>query len=303
MQAQATFDELRTFWRNAYEQLVVPDASTPFGSVLETWCGSVLARDSGGSKTVEALFSRKAPEPFFGRWANPAGQLCLQDKTVVVLINPGNGIDIEHYTDPKISTIGRPFWSILKEFYTTGAVSHGDTNHWLPYKPGLRNQDFDYRVDGKFFAWGWWEAQWQNMLTAIGQDPGQDPEATFVTLELFAYSSSTANKLNAHAVEGLHSSRLASRFIVELLRSSENRPRGVILVNKTDIWRELLKANEFDLVESPVLDQAGRPRAHFIHDCSSGRPTDVPAVVLSSAQQMKFPRSGNGAEEIFARWR
>src|SRR5438270_706638 len=132
MRAQATFQELRDFWRDAYSRLNIETADVE--SVLKSWVTDVLTDDGLAiDSPIRNLFSFKPPEPYFGRWIADDGRLLVEGKTVVALINPGDGITYAQCADPNISLAGRPHWQLLKEFYTTGAVIHERTPHYLLY--------------------------------------------------------------------------------------------------------------------------------------------------------------------------
>lgn len=303
MTAHDTFSELRNFWHDAYLLLHVPFAPKghPSASVVEgalrAWVDDVLTRDGVcRASPLRTVFSAKPPEPFFGRWLDEDGQLDVRGKTVVALINPGNGITFEQSSDPDISIVGRPHWHMLKEFYTTGAVLHGGVRHALPYKRDLANPTYSYRAGTKHFGWGWWRGQWRNMLAAIGD--ARTEEDAFVTLELFAYSSTTANELSSDTVTSLKSSQLAAQLISDLLEIRDNAPGRIVLVNKRAIWEPLLASRGTILREMSPRNRAGLPKAYRAYHGS--QPTTVPLVVLHQAQKMKFPCPGADAARIFA---
>jgi hypothetical protein len=183
---------------------------------------------------------------------------------------------------------------LLKEFYTTGAIRHDGKSHRLLYTRKLRNPAYNYRAGTKHFAWGWWSSQWENMLRAIGET---DEDDSFLTLELFAYSSPNANDLNSNIVDALLSSRLIVRLIVDLIQDESARPRRIILVNKRSIWEPLLGQYGFNFIPMKPQNSRGNPKAYRIH--FKGRPTQVPVILLQQAQKMKFPTPDNGAREIF----
>lgn len=289
-----TFMALRDFWRDAYMRLDITSPSDA-ESVLKDWVSSVLTNDGLAlDSPLRRIFSAKPPEPFFGKWIDAGGNLALHGKTVVVLINPGDGISYEQCVDKRISNVGRAHWELLKEFYTTGVIAGRTKAHHLFYSRALRNTDYDYTVNGRAFAWGWWVSQWDNMLRAVG---GNDEGEVFVTLELIAYSTKTANELTLETVKALQSSHLVCSLIIDLLSMVDGSPRQIVLVNKRDIWRDILSAHGYHLVAYPLVDSRGNPRAYRLH--GSQGPTSVPLVVLSGAQGMKFPTPYSGAPLVF----
>ncbi len=293
MSAQSTFQELRDFWCYAYWALNIETADVE--PILKSWVSSVLTKDGVGiDSPIRDLFSFKPPEPFFGHWVTDDGSLSVENKTIVALINPGDGITYTQCADPDISLACRPHWQLLKEFYTTGAVTHEQTLHRLLYTRKLLNPKYNYRSGTKQFAWGWWRSQWENMLRAIGET---DEDNTLLTLELFAYSSPNANDLNSNIVEALHSSQLAARLIVDLIQDKLARPRRIILVNKLAIWQPLLRHHGYEFMPLAPQSRKGTPKAYRAY--FNGQPTQVPVILLHQAQQMKFPTPDNGAREIF----
>lgn len=296
MSARSTFAELRKFWRAAYSALDVESGDAAgVEAALKEWVSKVLAADSAPpGSPARSLFSYKPPEPYFGRWADEGGGLALEGKTVVALINPGDGITYAQCANPDISLARRPHWQLLKEFYTTGAVACGGALHHLPYTRKLLNPDYDYRSGTKLFGWGWWRGQWENMLRSLGEE---DEEEAFVTIELFAYSSPNANLLTSETVESLCSSRMAARLIADLIEDKEAQPRRIVLVNKLAIWGPLLGRRGYEFAPVGPRNRRGAPKAYRAH--AGGRPTRVPVVLLHQAQQMKFPTVQGGAGAIF----
>jgi|GEM_PF-6194514 len=293
MAVRSTFEELREFWRCAYSALNIETADVE--PILTNWVSNVLTDDGVSIDShIRKRFSFKPPEPFFGHWVSDDGNLSVANKTIVALINPGDGITYKQCADPAISLAGRPHWQLLKEFYTTGAVTHGQTLHRLPYTRKLRNPEYNYRSGTKQFAWGWWCGQWENMLRAIGET---DEDNSFLTLELFAYSSPNANNLDSDTVEALRSSRLAARLIVDLIQDESAQPRRIVLVNKLAIWEPLLQRHGYEFLPLPPRNHKGIPKAYRAY--FNDRPTQVPVILLHQAQQMKFPTLDNGAREIF----
>jgi len=183
---------------------------------------------------------------------------------------------------------------LLKEFYTTGAISHGGKLHRLLYTRKLRNLAYNYRSGSRQFAWGWWGSQWENMLRAIDES---DEDESFLTLELFAYSSPNANSLNSNTVDALHSSQLAARLIMALIQDESARPRRIVLVNKRSIWEPLLRGYGYQLIPLKPQNSKGNPKAYRAY--FNEQPTQVPVILLEQAQKMKFPKPDNGAREIF----
>ncbi|WP_129346580.1 hypothetical protein [Sorangium cellulosum] len=119
-----TFEELRSFWREAYASLN-PQPHQQLQPALEQWASSVLTADGAPpGSPIRSLFSLKPPEPFFGKWRTDERRFGVDGKTIVVLINPGDGIGFAHCATPEISMVGRPHWALLKEFYTTGSIVH-----------------------------------------------------------------------------------------------------------------------------------------------------------------------------------
>jgi len=293
IKAQNSFEELCEFWRTAYSTLDTEAADIE--STLKNWVTRILTDDGSSLESpIRSLFSFKPPEPFFGHWRADNGNLLVGKKTIVALINPGDGITYAQCADPDISLVGRPHWQLLKEFYTTGAVSHGGELHRLLYTRKLQNLAYNYRSGTRRqFAWGWWGSQWKNMLRAIGET---DEDNSFLTLELFAYSSPNANNLNSAIVNALHSSRLAARLIVDLIQDESARPQRIVLVNKRSIWEPLLQQHGYKLEPLKLQNSKGNPktyRAFF-----DGQPTQVPVILLQS-RNMKFPKPDTGAREIF----
>ena len=70
------------------------------------------------------------------------------------------------------------------------------------------------------------------MLQAIGET---DKDASFLTLELFAYSKPNADNLDIGIVKSLHSTQLATQLIMDLILDKTARPRRIVLVNKKGI--------------------------------------------------------------------
>jgi hypothetical protein len=296
--AEASFNELQAFWKDVYADL---EPGQDLTKALNAWVPTLIERDSQGNAQLQRQFSAKLPEPYFGRWVDDAGRLCLRRKTVVVLINPGNGMPVHEYDNSGLSLLGVPVWRVWKEFYTRGRIEQGGASHWLPYKRSLSCTKRSSN-GARRYAWGWWAGQWENMMRALGQCTEDDEEESFVTLELFAYSSSSAKGLSVDAARTLRSTDLVTKLIVSLLNSPpEHQPRGIVLVNKVAIWQEVLRHHGFTLAQSPSSGRSRRPRAFVV--CRGEQQTAVPAVLLHQAQGMKFPRPGNGAEAIFARWR
>lgn len=291
--AQNTFEKLSEFWRNAYSTLDVKNGDVE--SVLKEWIPRILSDDGLSlNSPIRKLFSFKPPEPFFGNWMTDDGNFLVEGKTVVALINPGDGITYSQCADSNISLVGRPHWQLLKEYYTTGAISHNGKLHRLLYTRKLRNPTYNYRAGTRHFAWGWWSSQWENMLRAIGET---DEDEAFLTLELFAYSSLNANDLNSNTVNALLSSQLTVRLIVDLIQDESARPKRIILVNKRSIWEPLLQQHGFKFVPMKPQNNRGNPKAYRL--CFNGQPTQVPVILLQQAQKMKFPTPDNGAREIF----
>jgi hypothetical protein len=285
--------ELSEFWRNAYSKL--DTKAEDVESTLKNWIPKILNDDGLSlSSSIRKLFSFKPPEPFFGYWVTDDGKLSVEGKTVVALINPGDGITYSQCADPNISLVGRSHWQLLKEFYTTGAIRHNEELYRLLYTRKLRNPSYNYRAGTRHFAWGWWSSQWENMLRAIGET---DEDDSFLTLELFAYSSLNANDLNSDTVDALLSSRLTTRLIVDLIQDESARPHRIILVNKRSIWEPLLGQYGFSFIPLKPQNSQGNPKAYRLY--FNGQLTQVPVILLQQAQKMKFPTPDNGAREIF----
>jgi len=296
MDPTATFEELRFFWESAYSSLT-PDPRSDLQTTLKRWASDVLAVDGIPlTSPFRDHFSLKPMEPFFGSWRSVRGGLSLAGKTVVTLINPGDGIDFQHCASPNISLVGRPYWALLKEFYTTGAVLHNGASHTLLYKRDLMNPSYNYRNGTRKFGWGWWTVQWANMLHAIGET--RDEEDCFLTLELFAYSSLTAGRLSTDVLSALTSSRLVVRLLAELIcQSSGSAPRCVVLVNKLSVWQSVLKDYRIEFEALSPCNRAGEPIA--FRGRLRGRPTPTPLILLNRAQGMKFPRGPEVTRLIF----
>ncbi len=99
------------------------------------------------------------------------------------------------------------------------------------------------------------------MLQAIGET---DEDATFLTLELFAYSKPNANNLDSGIVKSLHSSQLATQLIMDLIQDKTARPRRIVLVNKRKIWEPLFRQNGYEFIALKPLNCGGVPIAVFI---------------------------------------
>lgn len=239
MDATATYEELRSFWQTAYASLD-PEPGSRQGArlqaMLEQWASGVLAADGvSATSPIRKLFSLKPPEPFFGSWRCTNGGFSVAGKTIIALINPGDGIGFAHCADPDISLVGRPHWALLKEFYTNGSVYHDGSAHALLYKRDLMNPNYGYRHGTRTFGWGWWSGQWANMLRAMGETRSE--EECFLTIELFAYSSPSAGRLSADVLSVLRSSGLVVRLLAELVQQpQETAPRRIVLVNKRAVW-------------------------------------------------------------------
>jgi len=94
LQAQNIYEELCEFWRIAYSTLDTEAADVE--STLENWVTRILTDDGLSLESpVRGLFSFKPPEPFFGHWSADNGSLLVGGKTIVALINPGDGITYE----------------------------------------------------------------------------------------------------------------------------------------------------------------------------------------------------------------
>ncbi len=293
MNAQDTFLELQEFWRKAYSLLDVKNPDIK--STLEKWVSEVLIADGlSPESSVYDLFSFKPPEPFFGGWTADSGDLSVSGKTIVALINPGDGITYNQCADSKISVVGRSHLQLLKEFYTTGSIKYSGKFYRLIYSRKLRNPEYNYRSGTKQFAWGWWSGQWENMLRAINET---DEDDSFLTLELFAYSSEKATKLNSNIVDKLHSSQLVIRLIANLIQDESARPKRIVLVNKRKIWEPWLHEYGYKLVPMKQKNKADEPKAFRVY--FNEQPTEVPVILLEKAQKMKFPKPDNGAREIF----
>jgi hypothetical protein len=279
MTAQNTFEQLSEFWRSAYSTLNTETEDVE--STLINWIPRVLTDDGLSlNSPIRKLFSFKPPEPFFGNWMTDDGKFLVEGKTVVALINPGDGITYSQCADPDISLVGRAHWQLLKEFYTTGAIRHNGKLHRLLYTRKLRNSAYNYRAGTRHFAWGWWSSQWENMLRAIGET---DEDDSFLTLELFAYSSLNANDLNSNTVDALLSSRLTVRLIVDLIQDESARPKRIVLVNKRSIWEPLLQQHGFKLIPLKPRNSRGNPKAYHVY--FNRQPTQVP-VIRANALKM-----------------
>lgn len=293
IKAQNIFQELCEFWHTAYSTL--DTEAVDVESTLKNWVTRILTADGLSlDSPIRSLFSFKPPEPFFGQWSTDNGDLLVGGKTIVALINPGDGITYPQCADPDISLVGRPHWQLLKEFYTTGVVNHQGESHRLLYTRKLRNPTYNYRLGKRQFAWGWWSSQWENMLRAIGET---DEDDSFLTLELFAYSSPNASNLNSSTVDALRSSRLVVRLIADLIQDESARPKRIVLVNKRSIWEPLLRQQGYKLVPMKPQNSNGKPKAYRAY--FNEQPTQVPVILLEQAQKMKFPKPDNGAREIF----
>lgn len=292
MKAQDTFTELQEFWCKAYSTLDVRNSDVK--STLENWVSKVLTAD-GLSSESRKLFSCKLPEPFFGHWMAENGNLLVDGKTIVVLINPGDGIDYHQCADPDISIVGRPHWQLLKEFYTTGAINHLGKDYHLLYTRKLQNPTYDYCFENKDFAWGWWKSHWENMLRAINET---DEDDSFLTLELFAYSSRDAKLLDINVVNALYSSRLATQLIINLIQDESAQPKRIILVGKREkIWQPIFQEQDYKFFPMKPKNKGGKPRAYQI--CFNDKSIQVPVILLEQAQKMWFPTPDSGAQEIF----
>ncbi len=151
--ARDTFEKLREFWRHSYSALNVKNGDVE--SALREWIPRILTDDGLSlDSPIRRLFSFKPPEPFFGNWITNNGDLFVESKSVVVLINPGDGITYSQCADPDISLVGRPHWQLLKEYYTTGAIRHDGKLHRLLYTRKLRNPAYNYLAGTRYFAWG-----------------------------------------------------------------------------------------------------------------------------------------------------
>ena len=208
---------------------------------------------------------------------------------------PVTAFDSSSASDPHISVVGRPHWSLLKEFYTTNALVRAGSRHRLLYKRALRNPSYTYVASGRRFAWGWWSTQWTNMLRATNDT--RDEEDAFVTLELFAYSSPSANRLSVGTVSDVRSSRLVPQLLAQIARyPPRSPPRRIVLVNKRSIWEPLLQQFGITFVELAPRNRAGIVKA--FRGQAAGRPTEVPLIFLNGAQGMKFPQ-GADSRAIF----
>lgn len=227
MNAQDTFLELQEFWRKAYSTLDIKNSDVQ--ATLENWVSKVLTADGLDlQSSIRELFSSKPPEPFYGKWIDENGKLSVNNKTIVVLINPGDRISYAQCNDSEISLSGRTHWQFLKEFYTKGAVTFEGNSYHLPYTRKLFNQSYNYNSEsGGKFAHGWWKSQWGNMLRAINET---DEDETFLTLELFAYSSPKESPLSIKTVDALYSSRLVIQLIMNIIQSETTQPKKIILV-------------------------------------------------------------------------
>lgn len=293
MSAQKTYDQLKEFWRSAYSSL--SDSPQDIELTLTQWISNIFTTDGLElNSSFRTLFSAKPPEPYFGKWVTDDGELAVQGKTIVALINPGDGITFRHCEDPDISLVGRPHWRLLKEYYTTGAVTHDGAPHHLLYSRKLLNPTFNYRSGTRHFAWGWWNGQWKNMLHAISED---DEDEAFLTLELIAYSSPNANGLNSEVVNKLTSSRLVVQLICDLMQQETAKPKRIILVNKKSIWEPIFQQKGFRFMALGPLNRGGKPKAYQVF--SNEKTTPVPVILLHQAQKMKFPTVESGANDIF----
>jgi hypothetical protein len=99
--AQNTFEELREFWRAAYSKL--PDEIVDLEPTFKSWVEKILTDDGLTiSSPIRQLFSAKPPEPFFGNWIEESCKLSVKNKTIVVLTNPGDGINFSQWESESI---------------------------------------------------------------------------------------------------------------------------------------------------------------------------------------------------------
>jgi hypothetical protein len=301
--ARDAFIELRDLWRGAFARLPDADDAGDFQQVAAEWRRGVWDReeraDAALQETLSARFSARLPEPFFGQWLTNNGELNARGKTIVGMINPGDGIPYDAYFYSEMSIVGRPFFAMLREFYANGGfLEHAGEPHHLLYKRTLRDESFvPPPGDTKDYAWVWWGSRFANILRALGYDEAHSEESELLTFEFFAYQSRTASLLDESLARRLPSTMLVGRLVAELLQLREGRPRAVVLVNKARQWGRLLSEvleRRVDL--RPACPHPEHARLQRLE--VGGEEGHVPMYVVTS-QGMYFPRRDAGASCLF----